>query len=384
MKNPKSFQNVLLKKCESHPLAMRCLQYMCITVMYQIAGFAVTENIERLMQKEKAISNAGKSEPADNCMANVFVNLKSDVYVFFFKAKVYAKTKDASAHYLFQRKSAYVSLIKYLVKVKTAHVKFINEDFTIAATVRKNKPVLKPASKLDSTRASKPAKSLVSQKRKTIASIEVPLLRKKFNAGQGYSSSVFRSYEDSDVLGIIVEGPMGPLPGFPREISVDAMKRIYSIILDDELSRQQVQRTKSEKKSRSSGKKSHVSRKPSTVARMSSPFHENENLDDNNEIDLTVSIGKESARLTSVKETLKSTASLSTAHNSPIRSGKNADNFVPKQLPVRLGKQTKNYAEQSSDDTDSDNFNDVKFSDDEVVSNQDGREEDIFKKYDDA
>lgn len=189
LKNNKTFQNVFLKneKQKILPATARCIQYLCITCMYEIVGFALLENIERLKKKEKAIADQrqcdGKKKNPSNCMANVFVNLENDVFSFLSRANNFAKKKGISARGLIQRRSAYTALIKYLVKTHTpkgSDVKFIGPESIARVPMPVLKTDVKPLSK--ATVKPKLAKTSATTNKivlKTVSKIKPKVLQKR-------------------------------------------------------------------------------------------------------------------------------------------------------------------------------------------------------------
>lgn len=126
MKNAKHFQNCFLKSKDRTiipSLAARCMQYMCITAMFQIVGFAMVANLDRLKKKAALISAARK--PPDAFMTHVFDFLRYKVYPRMFVAEKKSSTLPLARSWI-QIIFVYPVLVRYLVfeNSRTGKVRF--------------------------------------------------------------------------------------------------------------------------------------------------------------------------------------------------------------------------------------------------------------------
>lgn len=213
VKNNKTFLNSILKKGKSkvHASVARCLQYICITALYQIVTFAFVDRFDDLKQrigelKDKFYKKKQETETETFWIRDeAFLHLETD---FFAK---YVSGKGADDRFAFQGSFFYTVYFKFLaLKSRCAEVKqpaSVGKQKKPAESAVYDLEVLKPIldGGVEKSKEKKPAESTVLEqhsdssvvrpKRKSSAETGELVLGEK--GGEHSDSSVVRPEQKS-------------------------------------------------------------------------------------------------------------------------------------------------------------------------------------------
>ena len=120
IRNPKSFENMILgKKKGISGTKARCLQYLCITVFYEIVALSFVRHYSALLEKSDSMAKSYLSETAKKLpFRNAVPYMRKIVFLDYFSRK---RSRDLlsspESRELFQEKFGYPIYVKYIVPI---------------------------------------------------------------------------------------------------------------------------------------------------------------------------------------------------------------------------------------------------------------------------